>query len=113
MLARFAGGPIPGVANGVGLFGAGQDGAAVVDLIDGIGTFQTRSKIENLYSRTVLDGVTIDYTHGFTPHITREYLAPEDAEFYGSIGPEDIDNLAFNFVAVGLWHADQKYEVSL
>lgn len=113
MLARFSNGLIPGKANGVGLFNAG-DGTAVVDLIDGMGTFQIRAQVENLYGRSAdLDGVTIDHTHGFTPHITREYLSAEDAEFYANIGPDDIDNLDFNFIAIGLWHGDHKFEVSL
>lgn len=112
MLARFDA-PIPGRANGVGVFNAGQDGFAVVDLIDGIGTFNVRAKVESLFGGRELDGVAIDYTHGFTPHMTREYLSPED-DFYAEIGPDMIDNVQFNFVAIGLWWGDnQRYEVAL
>lgn len=113
MLARFASGPIPGKANGIGVFNAGADGIAVVDLIDGIGTFKIRAQIENLYGGgQSLDGAAIDYTHGFTPHITREYLGRED-DFYGEISPDMIDDIEFTFDAIGLWHGEQKYEVSL
>lgn len=119
MLARFSGGPISAKANGVGVFDAGIDGYAVVDLIDGMGTFDIRSKIENLYGgpnlqgfSPGLDGVSIDRLHGFTPHMTREYLSKED-DFYAEITPDMIDNTSFKFIAIGLWHDDQKYEVAL
>lgn len=113
MLGRFTGGPISAKANGIGVFNAGQDGFAVVDLIDGIGTFNVRSRIENLFGRPAgLDGVTINYQHGFTPHMTREYLTHEDG-FYAEVSPDMIDNIEFKFIAVGLWHNDQRYEVAL
>ena len=115
-LARFAGGPIDALANGIGAFNAGRDGIAVVDLIDGIGTFRVRSRIENLFGDArmgySLDNVRVNYKHGFTPHITREYLDRED-DFYGEITPDLIDDFEFKFIAVGLWHGDQRYEVSL
>lgn len=114
-LAQAAGGPIPAVANGIGLFDAGKDGFAVVDLIDGIGTFRVRMGIENLFGPRYgyeLDNVRVDYRHGFTPHITREYLDRED-EFYGEIQPGDIDQIKFNFVAIGFWCGDNRYEISL
>lgn len=115
-LARSTSGPIPAKANGVGIFDAGRSGIAVVDLIDGIGTFFVRSRVESLFgvNRTgyTLDDVKIDYTHGFTPHITREFLDRED-NFYGEVVPEMVDNLEFTFTAIGLWAGDERYEVSL
>ena len=114
LIGRFAKGPIPARANGVGIFKAGLDGYAIVDLIDGIGTFEVRQQVENLFGRRktgyVLDGVQVDYTHGFTPHITREFLSDD---FYASVHADQIGDFEFEFVAVGLWHGDQKYEVSL
>lgn len=118
-IARFpgnGGGPIEAKANGIGVFDAGNDGIAVVDLIDGIGTFRVRSQVENLFGNQrfgyTLDDVKVNYTHGFTPHITREYLSRED-DFYGEITPDLIDNLSFQFVAVGAWIGDNKYEFEL
>lgn len=103
--------PIPARANGVGLFDAGRDGFALVDLIDGIGTFKVRTVLERLYGGTGA-GLRIDYTHGFTPHITRRYYDRED-EFYEAVAPEDIDGVAFTFNKVGLWAGPDRYEVSL
>lgn len=116
LISRFSKGPIPARANGIGIFKAGLDGYAMVDLIDGIGTFEVRQQVENLFGRRrvgyVLDGVQVDYTHGFTPHITREYISAED-EIYASVHADQIGDFDFEFVAVGLWHGDHKYEVSL
>lgn len=112
-IKRFSNGPIPAKANGIGLLGASVDGVAVVDLIDGIGSFQIRAKIENVFGNGMsLDGLSVDYTHGFTPHITREYVKAEDF-VYAELHPDMIDGLEFMFTAVGLWHGDQKYEVEL
>lgn len=107
--------PVPAKANGIGIFDAGSDGIAVVDLIDGIGSFNVRRLVENTHgyrSGYTLDEVRVDYTHGFTPHITREYLPRED-DFYGEITPDLIDNLTFQFVAIGAWIGDEKHEFEL
>lgn len=106
--ARMFGGPIAARANGIGLFNAGSDGVAVVDLIDGIGTLRARMAFES-YNNIFW---SIDRTHGFTPHITREYLARED-DFYAEIGADMIDDLSFNFVALGLWFGAERYEIEL
>lgn len=115
-IARFQGGPIPAVANGVGIFNAGRDGVAVVDLIDGIGTLDVRIQIENGFGQKrfgyQLDNVKLDYTHGFTPHITREYLERSD-DFYAEVTPDMIDNTEFTFDAIGLWFGPNRYEVQL
>lgn len=108
--------PIAAQANGVGLFHAGQDGVAVVDLIDGIGTFRVRAQIENLFGESRLgyglDNVRVNYDHGFTPHITREYLDKED-DFYGEVHSDMIDDIQFQFIAIGFWFGEQRYEVAL
>lgn len=101
--------PIPAKANGVGIFNAGLDGFAVVDLIDGIETLNVRALVTQYDG---LDGVNIDIRHGFTPHITREFVAKEDRDYAG-LDWEDIDDIEFTFDAVGLWFGDQRYEVSL
>lgn len=108
-VARRFEGPIAVRSNGIGLFNAGNDGVAVVDLIDGIGTFRVRSAIESHNNDMFWP---IDYTHGFTPHMTREFLARED-DFYAEIGADMIDDLEFKFVALGLWFGDERYEVEL
>jgi hypothetical protein len=109
-------GPIPAKANGIGIFDAGQDGFAIVDLIDGMGTFNLRRGLENLFGeRRVgfnLDNLRIDYGHGFTPHMTREFVTTDD-DFYAEIGADMIDNLTFNFIAIGVWSGGQKWEVAL
>lgn len=117
MVTRFeVPGPIPAKANGIGIFGNGQDGVAVVDLIDGIGTFRIRAGIEKFFGPGRMgyenDPLKINYTHGFTPHMTREYLNAED-DYYGEITPDMIDGLEFNFVAIGVWSGDQRWEVAL
>lgn len=101
--------PIKAKANGIGMFANPNDGIAVVDLIDGIGTLNVRALVTQFDG---LDGATIDTRHGFTPHITREFLVPED-DFYGELNPDMIDGIEFRFVAVGLWFNEQRYEVSL
>lgn len=102
-------GPIKVKANGIGMFSSPNDGVAVVDLIDGIGPLNVRALVTQFDG---LDGVKIDTRHGFTPHMTREFLKPED-DFYATIDPSDILGLEFKFVAVGLWFNDQRYEVTL
>ncbi len=109
-IAAHAGGPIAAKANGIGVFRNGDE-YALVDLIDGIGTFQTRAKVENVYGGTGT-GIRVDYTHGFTPHITREYLSADD-DFYAVAHGDLIDGIEFTFEAIGLWAGDTKYEVSL
>jgi hypothetical protein len=101
--------PIKAKANGIGLLGDPVDGVAVVDLIDGVGTLEVRAKCAQYDG---LDGATIDKRHGFTPHITMEFLTPEDS-VYGEIGPDSILGLDFTFEAIGLWFNDERYEVSL
>lgn len=113
-------GPIAAVANGIGMFDGGADGVALVDLIDGIGCLQARNLIEASYGMSRvgyrLDTLQIGYKHGFTPHITREYLAAED-EFYAEICVDMVPSLAFNFIAIGVWSGPAsgtvKYEVEL
>lgn len=109
-------GPIQAKANGIGIFDAGNDGYAVVDLIDGIGTLKVRSLYENLFGSSqgsyATNQLRIDYTHGFTPHITREYLVKED-EFYAEIGGDMIDSIEFQFVALGVWSGNERYEITL
>ena len=111
LVASRINGPIAAEANGIGIFNANNDGFAVVDLIDGIGTLMVRNMFEDVY-RNSTSGLQIDTTHGFTPHITREYLSKED-EFYASIDPGQIDDLEFNFIAIGVWSGNERYEVSL
>lgn len=115
-MAARGSGPVPAKANGIGIFDAGQDGYAIVDLIDGMGTFNLRRGLENLFgeNRTgyTNDTLKIDHAHGFTPHMTREYVIPED-DFYGEISGDMIDNLAFTFIAIGVWSGDQRWEVAL
>lgn len=106
--------PIPAKANGVGVFDAGGDGFALVDLIDGVGVSEFRCTVSNTareWADRAMIPVMVD-THGFTPHMTRRYLDPED-EFYAQIGPELIDNVEFTFEAVGIWIGEERYEVSL
>lgn len=91
--------PITAQANGIGIFGAGADGVAVVDLIDGIGTHRVRALVDTFDG---LDGAKIDKRHGFNPHVTREYLAKEDRD-YGGLDWEDISNLEFTFDTIALW----------
>lgn len=115
-LARYMGGPLYGTANGAGLFDAGNDGFAIVDLVDGMDTFHCRAFIERMFGDRrfgyTLDNVRIAYRHGFTPHITREYLNAED-DFYGKINPSIIDHHPITFTSIALWHGDTKYGVPL
>lgn len=102
--------PIYAVASGIGMFDSGPDGWAVVDLIDGIGTFNVRWAIESRASGS-LDAPAINYYHGFTPHITRHYLErTEDIPF---VAATSIDNVRFTFDAIGFWFGPEKYEISL
>jgi hypothetical protein len=103
--------PLPVKANGIGLFDAGRDGFALVDLIDGIGTFKVRQIIENLYGGTGV-GLRVNYTHGFTPHMTRRYYLRED-DFYFAVAPEDVSGVEFTFNKVALWAGEERYEVQL
>lgn len=115
-VARFMGGPLYGTANGIGLFDAGNDGFAIVDLIDGMDTFHARAFIERMFGDRrfgyTLDNVKIAYRHGFTAHITREYLNAED-DFYGEVVPSMIDHQPVTFTHVALWWGTEKFEVSL
>lgn len=108
-LVAASNGPIKARANGIGLLGDPLNGTAVVDLIDGIGTLNVRAAVTQFDG---LDGVTIDTRHGFTPHITMEFLTAEDA-IYGEIGPDSVLGLDFTFVAIGLWFNDARYEITL
>ena len=115
-------GPIPAKANGIGMFDAGEDGVAVVDLIDGIGTLKVRMSVELAFGDSrigyTLDPAKINYAHGFTPHMTREYLDRED-DFYAEICVDMVPSIEFNFVAIGLWGdktpdgTEPRYEVDL
>lgn len=105
-------GPIPAVANGIGLFDAGESGWAVVDLIDGIGTFNVRWAVEARLSGLFADRFPkISRWHGFTPHITRAYLEQNDDVPF--VAASSIDNVEFTFDAIGFWFGPEKYEVSL
>ena len=114
-IAKSIGGPIEVKANAVGLFPEGES-FALVDLIDGIGTFYARRDVENLFGPhgAAPGHPTIDYTHGFTPHVTRKYLAPEDIDqdtlFWEILPDESFD---FTFDAIGVWHGKNHYEVAL
>lgn len=99
--------PIKAKANGIGMFANGTEGTALVDLIDGVGVQYVRQTADQWQS-----GPNIDTRHGFTPHMTREYLEPED-DFYATISADMIDGVQFTFSAIGLWFADQRYEVAL
>jgi 2'-5' RNA ligase len=103
--------PVEVAANGVGLFDAGRDGFALVDLIDGIGTFKVRQIVENLYGGRGA-GLRVDYTHGFTPHMTRRYYCRED-DFYFAVAPEDVTGVEFTLNKVALWAGEERYEVQL
>lgn len=113
-IAKQFDGPIPAVANGTGIF-PDRDRFAIVDLIDGIDVFYARKAVENLWGRerpaaASLDLPRIDYTHGFTPHVTREYLMADDIE------PEHLlptDPIEFAFDAIGVWHGPNHFEVEL
>lgn len=98
-----------GTANGIGIFDAGNDGFAVVDLIDGNDTSLMRQFLQSV---DTLDGATINKRHGFTPHMTREFVLKED-DVYAEISPDMIDNIKFKWTAVGLWMGDERYEVTL
>lgn len=104
---------IGGVANGTAIFPE-RDRFAVADLIDGIEVFYARKHVESLFGKAsgayeTLD-VSVDYTHGFTPHITRQYVMAEDATTDLLLPAEPIE---FGFEAIGLWHGSNHYEVSL
>jgi 2'-5' RNA ligase len=106
-------GPVYGVANGTAIFPE-RERFAVADLIDGIEVFYARKMVESLYGRASgaydsLD-VKVDYTHGFTPHITREYVMAEDATPDLLLPTEPVE---FQFEAIGLWHGSNHYEVAL
>ena len=101
--------PLRGVANGIGLFPAADGAAAVVDLIDGMDLFYVRQQVEAL-TEAATSPLEIDRTHGFTPHITRRYIAPDLDQ---SLDFKMVDALHFTFNAVGLWHGDQRFELTL
>lgn len=112
-IAKSIGGPIKVKANAVGLFPEGES-FALVDLIDGIGPFYARRDVENLFGPhgEAPGHPVIDYTHGFTPHVTRNYLAAEDILANpGWLLPRDPFD--FTFDAIGVWHGKNHYEVAL
>ncbi len=98
-----------GTASGIGVFDAGGDGFAVVDLIDGNDSSLLRQFLQNADG---LDGATINKRHGFTPHMTREFV-PKGDEVYAEITPDMIDNIKFRWAAVGCWIGDERFEVTL
>ena len=115
-IAKHIGGPIKATANAVGIF-PDRDSFALVDLIDGIDVFYARKHVEALFGKAsgAYDQleVRVDYTHGFTPHVTNQYITAEDAQdiLFGEILPaEPFD---FTFDAIGLWHGPNHYEVAL
>lgn len=115
-IAKRIGGPIQATANAVGLF-PDRDSFAVVDLIDGIDVFYARKTVEALFGRAsgsydTLD-VKVDYTHGFTPHITREYLTISEFDAMPASVLLPVLPVDFTFDAIGLWHGKNHYEVAL
>ena len=106
-------GKIPATANGTAIFPE-RERFAVADLIDGIEVFYARKAVESLFGKAsgaydTLD-IRVDYTHGFTPHVTRQYVMAEDAT------PElllPFEPIEFEFEAIGLWHGPNHYEVAL
>lgn len=115
-IARHIGGPIEAVANATGLFPDRAPNIAVVDLIDGIGPFYVRKIVEGLFGKAsgaydTLD-VKVDYTHGFTPHVTRTYMTADQIKALPEmvLPPEPI---LFSFDAIGVWHGANHFEVSL
>jgi 2'-5' RNA ligase len=115
-IAKHIGGPIKATANAVGLF-PDRDSFAVVDLIDGIDVFYARKHVEALLGRAsgAYDSmdVKVDYTHGFTPHITREYLPQEEFHDVPASVLLPSAPIEFTFDAIGLWHGKNHYEVAL
>jgi 2'-5' RNA ligase len=115
-IAKHIGGPIKATANAVGIF-PDRSSFALVDLIDGIDVFYARKHVEALFGRASgsYDSlpVKVDYTHGFTPHVTNTYLTEEDAQdiLFGEILPSDP--IEFTFDSIGLWHGHNHYEVAL
>ena len=112
-IAKSIGGPIKATANAVGLFPEGES-LALVDLIDGIGTFYARRHVENLFGPhgEAPGHPAIDYTHGFTPHVTRKYVTVDDV----LANPWTLlsrDGFEFTFDAIGVWHGKNHYEVAL
>lgn len=115
-IAKRIGGPIKATANAVGLF-PDRESFAVVDLIDGIDVFYARKTVEALFGRAsgsyeTLD-VKVDYTHGFTPHITREYLVTSEFDAMPASVLLPVLPIEFTFDAIGLWHGKNHYEVAL
>ena len=106
-------GRIKATANGTAIFPE-RERFAVADLIDGIEVFYARKAVESLFGKAsgaydTLD-IRVDYTHGFTPHVTRQYVMAEDAT------PElllPFEPIEFEFEAIGLWHGSNHYEVAL
>jgi hypothetical protein len=109
-IVRSAPGPISAKANGVGLFDAGIDGFAFVDLIDSVGLLRVRTIVERLFGGNSIPSMS--RLHGFTPHITRRYYNGDDG-FYGEVSVDDIDNVEFQFKSIAVWAGDVKHEVSL
>ena len=113
-MAASLGGPIEVVANATGIFPEGER-YAVTDLIDGIGTFYARDMLETMFGKraklfSTENHPVIDYTHGFTPHITRDYVGPEGLE-RAMVQPREP--LPFTFDAIGVWHGPYHWDVQL
>ena len=109
-------GKIPATANGTAIFPE-RERFAVADLIDGIDVFYARKTVEALFGRAsgsydTLD-VKVDYTHGFTPHITREYLTISEFDAMPASVLLPVLPVDFTFDAIGLWHGKNHYEVAL
>lgn len=114
-IAKRIGGPIPAVANATGIF-PDRDKFAIVDMVDGIGTFYARKEVEAIYGRASgaydkLD-IQVDYTHGFTPHVTRAYVTA-DQIMKSPIITIPSQPVPFTFDAIGVWHGHNHYELAL
>lgn len=109
-IGKNLGRPVKAVANAVGIF-PDRGNYAVVDLIDGIETFYVRRLIESLFGRDAPEnGPRVDYTHGFTPHVTRKYVTAEEFRAEDLQPGEPIE---FTFDTIGVWHGPTHYEVAL
>lgn len=114
-IAKNIGGKIPAVANATGLF-PDRDKYALVDLIDGIGTFYARKILESMFGMASggydTAEVKIDYTHGFTPHITRAYVTADQVAQQPTLTLPGAP-FEFTFESIGVWHGEYHYEVAL
>lgn len=107
--------PIEATANATGLFPEGES-FALVELIDGIDTFYAREMLETMFGKKALftknGGPTLDYTHGFTPHVTLKYVTEEDIMEHPEIVIPSAP-VKFLFDAIGVWHGPYHYDVAL